>query len=176
MKKKEIIIVDGYNMIGAWPELVKLRNRDLIEEARDLLLEILSNYQTFEGKEVWVVFDAQFVPGITKEYTKYKVKVVFTAQGETADTYIEGVVEHLKNVLTEVTVATSDYAEQQLIFSKGAQRMSANELYKEMKRSRRALEQESRRFKSETQRRRGTWSPEQMELLQEYLTKVSKKE
>lgn len=176
MKKKEILIVDGYNMIGAWSELTKLKNRDLIEDARDLLLLILSDYQTFEGKEIWVVFDAQFVPGITKEYTKYKVKVVFTAQGETADTYIEGVVEKLQNVLTEVTVATSDLAEQQLVFAKGAQRMSANELDKEIMRSRRALEQESRRFKDETQRRRGTWSQEQMELLQDYLAKVSKKD
>ena len=33
MKKKDILVVDGYNMIGAWPELVNLKNRDLIEEA-----------------------------------------------------------------------------------------------------------------------------------------------
>lgn len=173
MKKKEILIVDGYNMIGAWPELVKLRNRDLIEEARDLLLEILSGYATFEGKEVWAIFDAQLVPGLTKEYTKYRVKVVFTAQGETADTYIEGVVDELQNVLTEVTVATSDLAEQQLVFAKGAQRMSANELHKEVRRSQKALQHESRRFKSETQRKRGTWSEEQLQVLQEYLDRVS---
>ena len=54
-------------MIGAWPELVKLKNQDLIEEARDQLLQALSDYQNYEGNEVWCVFDAQFVPGITKE-------------------------------------------------------------------------------------------------------------
>ena len=47
--KKEILIVDGYNMIGAWPELVKLKNQDLIEEARDQLLQALSDYQNYEG-------------------------------------------------------------------------------------------------------------------------------
>lgn len=43
--KKELMIVDGYNMIGAWPELVKLKNQDEMEEARDQLLHQLSNYQ-----------------------------------------------------------------------------------------------------------------------------------
>ena len=141
--KKEILVVDGYNMIGAWPELVNLKNRDLIEEARDRLLQILSNYQSFENIEIWVVFDAQFVPGITKEYTKYKVKVVFTGQGETADTYIEGIVDKLKNVLTDVTVATSDLAEQQLVFNKGANRMSALDLMLELQRSKRARDKEA---------------------------------
>lgn len=163
--KKEILVVDGYNMIGAWPELVKLKNNDFIEEARDRLLETLSNYQTFEDIEVIVVFDAQFVPGITKEYTKYRVKVVFTGQGETADTYIEGIVDELKNVLTEVTVATSDLAEQQLVFAKGANRMSANELYKEIKRSLRNLEKETHHFRNVSQRKRGTWSEEQINVL-----------
>lgn len=163
--KKDVLVVDGYNMIGAWPELVKLKNKDFIEEARDRLLETLSNYQVFENVEVIVVFDAQFVPGITKEYTKFKVKVVFTAQGETADTYIEGIVDQLKNVLTEVTVATSDLAEQQLVFAKGANRMSANELLREIKRSRRLLEQETSNFGNVTQRKRGTWSEDQLDVL-----------
>lgn len=174
MKKKQILVVDGYNMIGAWPELVRLKNRDLIEDARDELLSTLSNYGTFEQVDVWCVFDAQLVPGLTKEYSKYKVKVVFTAQGETADTYIEGIVDKLQNVLTEVTVATSDLAEQQLVFAKGAQRMSADDLYKEIKRSRRALGQESHRFQHESQRTRGTWTDDQLELLRDYLDRVSK--
>ncbi|RKJ19121.1 hypothetical protein D7X33_45850, partial [Butyricicoccus sp. 1XD8-22] len=39
-----ILIVDGYNMIGAWPELVQLKQKDLAE-ARDRLIEILAEYQ-----------------------------------------------------------------------------------------------------------------------------------
>lgn len=171
--KKEVLIVDGYNMIGAWPELVKLKNNDFIEEARDQLLETLSNYQTFENLEVIVVFDAQFVPGISKEYTKYNVKVVFTGQGETADTYIEGVVDELKNVLTEVTVATSDLAEQQLVFAKGANRMSALELHRDIKRSLKRLQQETNDFKNTTQRKRGTWSEEQLNVLMRLRDRLS---
>ena len=33
--KRQILIVDGYNMIGAWPELVKLKNQDKLSDARD---------------------------------------------------------------------------------------------------------------------------------------------
>lgn len=175
MKKKDILVVDGYNMIGAWPELVNLKNRDLIEEARDRLLQILSNYQEFEGRDVWVVFDAQFVPGITKEYTKYRVKVVFTAQGETADTYIEGMVDKLKTVLSEVTVATSDLAEQQLVFARGANRMSANDLAKEIKRSKQAIQQESRHFKTISQRKRGSLSEDQLDLLKDLREQLTNK-
>lgn len=165
--KKEILVVDGYNMVGAWPELVNLKNRDLIEEARDRLLQILSNYQSFENIEIWVVFDAQFVPGITKEYTKYKVKVVFTGQGETADTYIEGIVDKLKNVLTDVTVATSDLAEQQLVFNKGANRMSALDLMLELQRSKRARDKEAefQKIQGYGRKKRGSLTKEQLDEL-----------
>ncbi len=152
-------------MIGAWPELVKLKNQDLIEEARDQLLQTLSDFQSYEGKEVWCVFDAQFVPGITKEYSKYRVKVIFTAQGETADTYIEGVVKKLHNVITDVAVATSDLAEQQVVFARGAARLSANDLYQDIKRSKKALDSESKAYRN--QRQRGTWNDEQMAILKD---------
>lgn len=42
--KQRILIVDAYNMIGNWPELDKLKKADRLEDARDLLLKILSSY------------------------------------------------------------------------------------------------------------------------------------
>ena len=42
--KKQLLIVDGYNMIGAWPELVQLKKQERLEDARELLLSRLSNY------------------------------------------------------------------------------------------------------------------------------------
>lgn len=79
----------------------------------------------------------RFVPGITKEYSKCRVKVILTAQGETADSYIEGVVKKLRKVITDVAVATSDLAEQQVVFARGAARLSAKDLYQDIKRSKR---------------------------------------
>ncbi|MEG0749715.1 MAG: NYN domain-containing protein, partial [Carnobacterium sp.] len=66
--KKELLIIDGYNMIGSWPELVKLKDKDEMEDARDLLLHELANYQQYEGMDIRVVFDAQLVPGLQKTY------------------------------------------------------------------------------------------------------------
>lgn len=66
--EKQLLIVDGYNMIGAWPELVQLKKQERLEDARELLLSRLSNYAKYEGLEIIVVFDAQLVPGIQQTY------------------------------------------------------------------------------------------------------------
>lgn len=128
--KKEVLIVDGYNMIGAWPELIRLKNQDKMDAARDHLLLQLSNYSKYEGVETRVVFDAQLVPGIQKNYTRFSLEVIFTKQGETADSYIERTVGEENLLITQVSVATSDMAEQMMIFQKGASRISARELHK----------------------------------------------
>ena len=53
----DILLVDGYNIIGAWPELQELKNKDLAA-ARDRLVEIMAEYQAYTGYRVIVVFDA----------------------------------------------------------------------------------------------------------------------
>ena len=82
-------------MIGAWPELVALKKQDDLESARDLLIQRCSNFQKFENIEVWIVFDAQFVPGVTQSFDEAEVKVIFTAEGETEDSYIERTVSEM---------------------------------------------------------------------------------
>ena len=104
--KKQLLIVDGYNMIGAWPELVQLKKQERLEDARELLLSRLSNYAKYEGLEIIVVFDAQLVPGIQQTYKKYLLTVVFTKEDETADSYIERLAGEKNDRLTQVTVAT----------------------------------------------------------------------
>ena len=47
--KKQLLIVDGYNMIGAWQETHQLFQNNDLEQARDLLLKKLSDYAGFEG-------------------------------------------------------------------------------------------------------------------------------
>src|SRR5690625_1382206 len=131
--KKELLFVDGYNMIGAWPHLAKLQRQDNMEAARDALLHDLSEYSKYEDIEIRVVFDAQFVPGIQKNYERYNLTVIFTKEDETADSYIERSVGEENLFLTNVTVATSDLAEQWLVFQRGASRKSARDLYKELK-------------------------------------------
>ena len=54
---KEYLIVDGYNIIGAWPELQKLKEENL-EYARARLIEILSVHAALSKRKVILVFDA----------------------------------------------------------------------------------------------------------------------
>ncbi|MFD2445253.1 NYN domain-containing protein [Bacillus sp. CGMCC 1.16607] len=123
----DILIVDGYNMIGAWGELRALRDKDL-PAARDRLVEMMAEYQAFTGYRVIIVFDAHFVQGTEKKYRNYKIDIIFTKENETADERIEKLAIQLNNRKTQIHVATSDFTEQWSIFGQGALRKSAREL------------------------------------------------
>lgn len=123
----DILIVDGYNIIGAWSELSELKNKDLAS-ARDRLIEVMADYQGYTGYKVIVVFDAYEVKGIEKKYRKYNIDVIFTKAEETADERIEKLAAELNNINTQIHVATSDFTEQWAIFGQGALRISAREL------------------------------------------------
>lgn len=122
-----ILVVDGYNVIGDWPELQRLKYQDF-ELARHKLMNTLSEYQAFSGDRVIVVFDALYVKGTESKQKIGKLEVIYTKEDETADECIERLVSALKNVKNQVYVATSDYMEQKTIFSRGALRISAREL------------------------------------------------
>ncbi|MCM2677700.1 NYN domain-containing protein [Alkalicoccobacillus plakortidis] len=124
---RTILLVDGYNIIGAWPKLRDLKDQDL-ELARDLLISKMAEYQAYSGDEVTVIFDAHMVSGIGKSYKNHRVEVIYTRKLETADERIERLVRELKRVDTTIHVATSDFAEQSVIFGSGALRKSAREL------------------------------------------------
>lgn len=125
---EEWLIVDGYNMIGAWPELQQLKKSNLTE-ARDRLIELLSEYAVYSEQRVVIVFDAYLVPGHRQLQRSQGCSVVFTEKGETADEYIERLVGELKSPhRRRLFVATSDYTEQRITFGRGALRISAREL------------------------------------------------
>ncbi|MDF2548424.1 MAG: hypothetical protein K0R93_3322 [Anaerosolibacter sp.] len=130
---KKYLLVDGYNVINAWPELKKLGVEHL-QEARDRLIELLVEYKSFTGDRVILVFDAHLVKGtLIKEQSLHGVEIIFTKEHQTADSYIEKKVEELtKNRRNVVRVATSDWAEQQVVLGSGATRISARELHIEI--------------------------------------------
>jgi len=132
---QEFLIVDGYNIIGAWPRLQKLKEQGL-EDARDELIRIMAEYQSFSGIKTYLVFDAYQVPGLGKTYTQSKLAVLYTKERETADELIERLVNELIGRRKLIYVATSDMIEQHVIFGKGALRLSANELWTKVKQSR----------------------------------------
>ncbi|WP_048601082.1 NYN domain-containing protein [Rubeoparvulum massiliense] len=132
----QILLVDGYNIIGAWPELIQLKEKNL-DDARDRLLEILSEYQAYTGAKVIVAFDAHQVSGLGSKERYASLTVAYTRENETADECIERLAGQLKTKRNQVVVATSDYTEQRVIFAQGALRKSARELlleWQELKR------------------------------------------
>lgn len=126
------IFVDGYNVINSWPNL-KQRKDFSFEAARQTLIDKLHNYGVFKAYKIVLVFDAHKVMGSLekKEEVNKNISVIFTKDGETADSYIEKQVNSLGRK-HEIVVVTSDSLEQQTIFQRGAVRMSSLEFYSEM--------------------------------------------
>lgn len=128
----EYLLVDGYNVIFSWDSLKKL-SQDNIDGARNMLINILCNYQGYKKCEVILVFDAYKVKGNTREVEKINnINVVYTKEAETADMYIEKVSHQLaKN--HKVRVVTSDALEQLIILGSGALRVSSREFLYEVR-------------------------------------------
>ena len=125
--REEYLLVDGYNIIFAWDSLKKLA-ADSLDAARSRLTDILCNYQASRGMRLILVFDAYKVKGNPGSTTRcHNIDVVYTAEAETADQYIEKVTHRLSRDC-QVRVATSDGLEQMIILGAGAVRMSAREL------------------------------------------------
>ena len=127
MPLKTFLIVDGYNIIHAWPELEDLTAVSL-ESARVKLMDILSNYQGMTDETVIVVFDGYLVKGSEGSVSEYNnIFVVYTKEAETADHYIEKTVTNIPKEY-RVKFATNDGLEQTIIMGKGAIRITAREL------------------------------------------------
>ena len=132
--RKEYLLVDGYNIIFAWEELKSLAKTSM-DAARTALIEILSNYQGYRRCKVIIVFDAYKIKGGERRQEKHgSVDVMFTKEGETADTYIERLTYEM-NGKYRVRVATSDRQEQIIALGNGAFRLSASELKGEIERT-----------------------------------------
>ena len=131
----DYLLVDGYNIIFAWPELQPVA-RDNLDAARKMLLDILANYRAFRGGEIILVFDAYKVKGNPGSLEKTEgVYVAYTKEAQTADAYIERATYDLARK-HRVRVATSDGPEQLIILGHGALRLSALQLRQEIEQAR----------------------------------------
>ncbi len=117
--KADILIVDGYNIIGYWDDLKALRDTDM-GSARDQLIATLSAYVPWCWDRIIIVFDGQ-----SFNWDNYDgIEVVFTGSKETADTMVEKLAAGL-SASSQVEVATSDYAEYRAASGFGAWCVSA---------------------------------------------------
>ena len=153
-RRKEYLIVDGYNMIFAWDGLREQAGYDL-SGARERLLDLLSNYCGFHPCELIVVFDSYRVKGGTGSRSSHNnLRVVYTQEDESADLYIETLVGKIgKNYA--VRVATSDALIQLSALRSGVLRVSAAELERELERTNGEIAAVLRRLREEARHAAG---------------------
>lgn len=103
------MLVDGYNVIHADPELKRSLGRSL-ERARRGLIEMLAGYLMAKRIQVTVVFDGR--GGITDVDVEIpgRLQVLYSASGQSADELIVGLLEGDPNP-RQYVVVTSDMAD-----------------------------------------------------------------
>lgn len=132
-----ILLVDGYNIVGAWAELSALKEERGLDSARETLIAALANYSAYQAYETWAVFDAygQRTPASQEVITPY-LSVHYTGFGQTADSYIERACAKFRNDARKFTqrliVATSDNVHRQTVVGYGAEGISALQLENEV--------------------------------------------
>ncbi len=140
-KQREYYLIDGYNVINAWPELKALQQN--LSEARDKLVHILTEYAAYEKYDLTIVFDALFTEDEEhRERVNDNTEIIYTGAGETADSCIERMAYELVRRSREVHVVTSDGAEQSVVLGAGAYRIPASELYRHVRRTKKQLQKE----------------------------------
>ena len=123
------LIVDGYNVIHAWPSLKRLMSTASLEDARDELVRRVAVMGLITGESVTIVFDAHHSSAMTNsEETVEGVRVVFTRKGHSADHAIERLAYGASNRGEVITVATSDRFQSDLVRGMGGAVISAPEL------------------------------------------------
>nr|PNR39015.1 hypothetical protein PHYPA_019293 [Physcomitrium patens] len=115
-----VLLVDGYNMCGAWPKLKKHFSRGQLETARDKLIHELITFTHVKGVKVVCVFDAVMSGLPTHKESVNSVDIVYSADTD-ADSWIEREITLLRaDGCPKVWVATSDSFHQQAAHGAGA--------------------------------------------------------
>jgi predicted RNA-binding protein with PIN domain len=117
------ILVDGYSLLHAWPELAEGRPRHSAA-AHEALIHELTQYHDATGTPVTIFFDGAGAPaGTPQTHSTREVEVLYSRAGQTADDLIERAAYRLSQ-LGEVLVITNDFAERDTVNSFGGMAQS----------------------------------------------------
>ena len=121
------LLIDGANILHAWPEIAAVLRRDGDAARAQLILRAAAIHDE-EAMRVTVVFDGRGEDIAVEHPSKQaSLSVVFTPTGVTADTVIERMVGRSADPANCV-VATDDRAERETVIAAGATAISASEL------------------------------------------------
>jgi uncharacterized protein len=117
------LILDGYNVIGA---LGRYREADSLDAAREFLIKDALKAAGWTGRLLIVVFDAHRGPGPGRAERRAggAVRIIYSAQGESADDVIERLLSTLQ---ASATVYTADFALQRTALARGSTRATPRE-------------------------------------------------
>lgn len=130
------LVVDGYNVIYAWPHLAPLMAAHRMEEARRRLVSALADYAAGTGERVIVVFDAHGrEPGHAGGELIDGVTVIFGSRAQSADHVIERRVSVAarNGRAGDVTVATGDRLQRDMVMAMGGSVIGAQALLSEVR-------------------------------------------
>ena len=112
------ILVDGYSLLHAWPELAPGRPRHSAA-ARDGLIQRLTLYRDAIGTPITIFFDGVGARGRAQAaLPEDDVEVLYSRSGQTADEMIERAA-HRFAPFGEVLAITDDHAERETVIGVG---------------------------------------------------------
>ncbi len=114
--RPSFLLVDGNNVIHGWDDLRDLQRRVPGGAYRELVRR-LGEYRDFIGERIVVVFDGRGIT-LTEERPSPGLQVIYTSGGQTADDVIERLAIRYAGQY-EITVATDDRAEQDVVVAAG---------------------------------------------------------
>jgi uncharacterized protein len=121
------LLIDGANILHAWPELRALLKRDR-DTARARLSQAVSVIHDVEQTRVTLVFDGRGAELVMERPSGHATFThLYTPTGTTADDVIEQLVGNAASAANCV-VATDDRAERQTVEALGAAGMSSSDL------------------------------------------------
>lgn len=126
--------MDGYNVVHADPELKALAESDMAA-AREELIGMILEYGFLVDYQIEVVFDAAGSPGPARSEKRADfLSVVYTSEGSTADSYIEGLAYSSNRGEGEFEmVVTGDYIQQRIAIGAGMLRKPPREFLEELR-------------------------------------------
>jgi predicted RNA-binding protein with PIN domain len=132
------VVVDGYNILHAWPELARAMRTESLEEARRRLITRLAEYRATTGNEVLVVFDARHrsARSIDREIVE-GVEIRYGNAHESADHVIERLMYEAsrRGTVLEMILATDDHLQRDLVRGMGVPTMGSRALQAEVARA-----------------------------------------
>lgn len=120
------ILIDGYSLLHAWPDLAPRTPRHSAG-AREELIHQLTLYRDATGTPITVFFDGGGAPaGTPKNESTPELEILYSRSGQTADDMIERTTHRLLSY-GEVLVVTDDYAERDLVIGMGGMAQSCDQ-------------------------------------------------